>query len=434
MQLEASIRQFLYLRGMDTQIHGECRLRNCSKSLKFLIRVGIGAAMLFAVNERPLAQVSEIDSYDRAVTSQSKEEALAFIEEFRSSHLIGDLIESLRPEVAREVCADLPNGISRARRACEQLPKVPVTETTTSSKDVAGGSAQSSAATAPMQSINTQTISGMAPAPATTGTVAVAPQVVAPAIGGQSETDAPPTTAASGTSGGATAAADTGPSSSELAQPLAITPPTPIKSMPVVYVRSDSGANILAQARDGSTIIGTASSNAPLTVLGRDRSWLKVLVPGMPDRAGWVHTSRLQTEADGIKVVPATGTTALLVMPSASTSAAPAATGAAEIAPFPSNLPQPATARATPIKSRPVVYVRSNSDADIFAQATDNSAIIGTASRNAPLTALGRDHNWLKVVVPGKPDRTGWVHISRLQMDADAVEVVPPATVTAAPP
>ena len=137
--------------------------------------------MLFAVSERPLAQVSEIDSYDRAVTSQTKEDALAFIEEFGSSHLIGDLIESLRPEVAREVCADLPSGVSRARRACEQLPKVSVTETTASSKDVAGGTAQSSAAAAPTQPIETQSIGGMAPAPATIGTVAVNPQVVAPA-------------------------------------------------------------------------------------------------------------------------------------------------------------------------------------------------------------------------------------------------------------
>jgi hypothetical protein len=61
---------------------------------------------------------------------------------------------------------------------------------------------------------------------------------------------------------------------------------------------------------DGSAIIGTASSNAPLTVLGRDRNWLKVLVPGMTERAGWVHISRLQMDAGGVKVVPATGTSA----------------------------------------------------------------------------------------------------------------------------
>jgi uncharacterized protein YgiM (DUF1202 family) len=82
-------------------------------------------------------------------------------------------------------------------------------------------------------------------------------------------------------------------------------PTTPIKSRPFVYVRSDSDANILAQAMDRSRIIGTASSNTPLTVLGRNGNWLKVLVPGMTNRAGWVHTSSLQTDAGGIRVVPA---------------------------------------------------------------------------------------------------------------------------------
>jgi hypothetical protein len=77
------------------------------KTAKALLRLG-GVAMLFAVSDSSLAQVSEVDSYERAVISQTKEDALAFIQEFRSSHLTGDLIESLRPEVAREVCADLP--------------------------------------------------------------------------------------------------------------------------------------------------------------------------------------------------------------------------------------------------------------------------------------------------------------------------------------
>ena len=267
-------------------------------------------AILFAVSESSLAQVSEIDSYDRAVTSQAKTDALAFIEEFRTSHLIGDLIESLRPEVAREVCADLPSGVSRARRACEQLRKVPVTEATASAKDAtAAGTAQSTAAATPTQPIQTQP---MAPAPATAGTAPVVSQISVPVGGGQSENDAAWTTAASGTTGAATAAATapSAPSSAALPQPAATTPPTPIKSRPVVYVRSDSDADILAQAMDGSTIIGTASSNAPLTVLGRDRNWLKVLVPGVPGRAGWVHTSRLQMDAGGIKVVSATGTAA----------------------------------------------------------------------------------------------------------------------------
>jgi len=294
---------------MAIQIHREGRLGNSPRRLKILLRLGIGVAMLFGVSERPLAQVSEIDSYDRAVTSQTKGDALAFIEEFGSSHLIGDLIESLRPEVAHEVCADLPSGISRARRACEQLRKVPVREATASSKDFVAGTAQSSAAAAPTQPIETQPIGGIEPAPATASAAAANPQVVLPAGGSQSETRVPPTTFAGSTTGVTSAAVDSAPSSSNLRQPTA-TPPIPIKSMPVVYVRSNSDADIYAQATDFSAIIGTASRNAPLTVLGRDHNWLKVVVPGMMERAGWVHISRLLMEAGDVEVVPATATAA----------------------------------------------------------------------------------------------------------------------------
>jgi hypothetical protein len=276
---------------------------NTPGSLKILLRLGLGAVMLFAVSGRPLAQVSEIDSYDRAVTSQTKGDVLAFIKEFGSSHLIGDLIESLRPEVAHEVCADLPSGASRARRACEQFRKVVAREAAANSKHVAAGVAQSSAAAAPTQPIETQPIGGIEPVPATVGTVAVNPQVVAPAGGGQSETGGPPRTAAGSTPRVGTAAVDSAPLSSNLPQPTA-TPPT----MPVVYVRSNSDADIYAQATDLSAIIGTASRNAPLTVLGRDRNWLKVVVPGMIERAGWVHISRLLMEAGA--VVPGTATAA----------------------------------------------------------------------------------------------------------------------------
>ena len=266
---------------------------------------GFGVALLLA--PAAIAQVSEVDSYERAVISQTKEDALAFIEDFRSSHLTGDLIKSLRPEVAREVCADLPGGVSRARRACEQLRKVPVAEATASAKNAAASTAQSTTTAAPTQPIETQAIGGMAPAPAPTGAVAVAPPVVDPEGEGQSKTGAPPTTAAGvgSTTDPAAAAAESAASSSAQPQSVATTPSTPIKSRPVVHVGPHSGADILSQAADGSPIIGTASSNAPLTVLGRDGNWLKVLVPGMTNRAGWIHSSTLQIDAGGIKVVPA---------------------------------------------------------------------------------------------------------------------------------
>jgi hypothetical protein len=70
------------------------------------------------------AATSEIDSYQLAVTSQSKETALAFIEEFGSSHLVGDLIESLQRDVAREVCGGLSSGPSSALAACAKLQPI----------------------------------------------------------------------------------------------------------------------------------------------------------------------------------------------------------------------------------------------------------------------------------------------------------------------
>ncbi len=75
------------------------------------------------------SQTSEVDSYDAAVTSQSKTEALRFIKTFASSHLVGDLIESLPPQVAREVCAELKgSGPAKARKACDALPKALVAQ------------------------------------------------------------------------------------------------------------------------------------------------------------------------------------------------------------------------------------------------------------------------------------------------------------------
>jgi hypothetical protein len=67
------------------------------------------------------AATSELDSFEAAVASQTKQAALAFIGEFSSSHLVGDLIELLRPEVAHEVCADLPSSAASALDACRKL-------------------------------------------------------------------------------------------------------------------------------------------------------------------------------------------------------------------------------------------------------------------------------------------------------------------------
>lgn len=82
-----------------------------------------GAAALLAFGEASVAQTSEIDAFQLAVTSQKPQDALAFIEDFSSSHLIADMIELLQPEVALQVCNKLSGGPARARATCDQVKK-----------------------------------------------------------------------------------------------------------------------------------------------------------------------------------------------------------------------------------------------------------------------------------------------------------------------
>jgi hypothetical protein len=98
--------------------------RRNARVFRVVVPFGAGILTLIAaVNS--FAQVSEIDGFDRAITSGGKQDALAFIDGFGSSHLIPDLIELLPPAVAAAVCADLPSGASSAaNRACEQLRDV----------------------------------------------------------------------------------------------------------------------------------------------------------------------------------------------------------------------------------------------------------------------------------------------------------------------
>jgi hypothetical protein len=88
-----------------------------------VLYAAIGSAMALAVGiAHSTNQTSEIDSYEAAVRSQSKVDALNFVRDFRSSHLVGDLIKSLRPEVAEQVCLELQDGgPARTREACEAL-------------------------------------------------------------------------------------------------------------------------------------------------------------------------------------------------------------------------------------------------------------------------------------------------------------------------
>jgi hypothetical protein len=69
-----------------------------------------------------LSEQSEIDVFDQALASGSREGAARFFEAFPSSHLGSDLIELLPPDVAAEVCGSLPSGTSSAaRHSCGQL-------------------------------------------------------------------------------------------------------------------------------------------------------------------------------------------------------------------------------------------------------------------------------------------------------------------------
>jgi hypothetical protein len=105
-----------------------------SWKIRTLTGAGIGSlAMLALVAACSIGagETSEIDSYDLAVRTQSLTAARAFVEQHRISHLVGDLIESLPPDVALQVCGDLPTGTARnAVRSCRQLQDTIATNAT----------------------------------------------------------------------------------------------------------------------------------------------------------------------------------------------------------------------------------------------------------------------------------------------------------------
>jgi hypothetical protein len=80
------------------------------------------AAALFGACSIDAGKSSEIDSYDLAARTQSVATSRAFLEQYRTSHLVSDLIESLPPDVALQVCGELPAGTSsEAVDACKQM-------------------------------------------------------------------------------------------------------------------------------------------------------------------------------------------------------------------------------------------------------------------------------------------------------------------------
>jgi hypothetical protein len=82
--------------------------------------------MLAVACSTDATKISEIDGYETAVRAQTAEDALAFINAFPSSHLVGDLIESLPPAVALQTCFDMQNR-AKATRTCQHVREIVAT-------------------------------------------------------------------------------------------------------------------------------------------------------------------------------------------------------------------------------------------------------------------------------------------------------------------
>jgi hypothetical protein len=103
-----------------------------SRASWFLAGAGSGFALLAIVGACSIStSTSEIENYDAAVQSQTAESALAFINANQGSHLVGDLIESLPPNVAVQVCSEMPSSASgRTARSCQHMREVVATTAT----------------------------------------------------------------------------------------------------------------------------------------------------------------------------------------------------------------------------------------------------------------------------------------------------------------
>jgi hypothetical protein len=117
-----------------------------SRAYWFFFGAGNGLALLAIVGACSTSSTSEIGSYDVAVQSQTAEGALAFINANRGSHLVGDLIESLPPNVAVQVCSEMPSNVSgRTARSCKHMREVMATTPTATAPILAAAAPASSA-------------------------------------------------------------------------------------------------------------------------------------------------------------------------------------------------------------------------------------------------------------------------------------------------
>ncbi len=233
--------------------------RKSPKVLRILLPLGIGAAALLAFSKGPAAQMSELDAFQRAINTQSTQDALAFIDDYGSSHLVPDLIDLLEPDVAAQVCSSVRSPSSRVRGACERVqrdvataPAASTATTTPAAKPtvapaIAAPAAPAAASTAPAVKPTT--------APAASGTLAKAP---APTIAKTPPpTPAPaPTTDAATTAGKPTttptAASPAAAPTAAIAQaPLPAPTPAPAPASPsfeVVVPAKPTTATVTAPA------------------------------------------------------------------------------------------------------------------------------------------------------------------------------------------
>ncbi len=158
-----------------------------------LLPPAAAAAALAAFSAGAAARMSEIDAFQNAVTTQSRQEALAFVDEFGSSHLIPDLIELLRPEVASQVCARLGRGSARTRASCDRMERA-----------LATALALADPATAPATAA---TNAAAATAPAVSTAPAVKPMLATTAASGATRLPIPPAKPKAAASAAATPAA-----------------------------------------------------------------------------------------------------------------------------------------------------------------------------------------------------------------------------------
>src|SRR5262245_45394809 len=80
-----------------------------SRGLRALLAVGVSLAAL-TVGFASLGETSEMASYKAAIKSQSEADALQFIRDYGSGHMVDDLIRSLKSDVALQGCTALQGG------------------------------------------------------------------------------------------------------------------------------------------------------------------------------------------------------------------------------------------------------------------------------------------------------------------------------------